>query len=250
MSAFAPLRGRIRGAERVAFVTGAGISTESGIPTYRGRGGLWRDRDVMRLATAGALEEDPGLAWEWYAERRAGALAARPNPGHEAVAGLEAHARVSVLTQNVDGLHQRAGSTEVLELHGSLARTRCTSCGLVRDGGELPGMPPECGCGAMLRPDVVWFGEELPRDTWRRAAGIASECDLMVVAGTSLEVSPANTLPLLARRGGAALVEVNTDATPMTPAMDLSARGACSELLPELAREFARATRAGRPARR
>ncbi|RNJ77027.1 MAG: NAD-dependent deacylase [Nitrosopumilus sp. H13] len=239
MSVFGPVLERARAAKRVVFVTGAGISQESGIPTFRGEDGLWRNHDAMKLATIGAFEENPGLVWEWYADRRKNILSALPNPGHAAVAELERHVSVSVLTQNVDGLHQRAGSSEVLELHGSIIRTRCTSCDFAQEiPSGLPGSPPLCGCGSMLRPDVVWFGEELPQEVWSEAMSIASGCDFMVVAGTSLEVSPANMLPLQAKRNGATLVEINPDPTPMSSEMDLAVREKCSACLPELVSAF------------
>lgn len=239
MSAFDPVLGQVRAAEKVVFVTGAGISQESGIPTFRGRDGLWRNHDAMKLATIEAFEENPKLVWEWYAERRKNILAALPNPGHAAVAELERYMVVSVLTQNVDGLHQRAGSSEVLELHGSIIRTRCTSCDFIQEiPSGLQGSPPLCRCGCMLRPDVVWFGEELPQDVWKKAVNIASGCDFMIVAGTSLEVSPANMLPVEAKRNGATLVEINPDVTPMSSEMDLTIREKCSVVLPELVSAF------------
>ncbi|MDA7941102.1 MAG: NAD-dependent deacylase [Nitrosopumilus sp.] len=225
--------GPLAGARRITFVTGAGISRESGIPTFRGREGLWRNHDASKLATVAAFERDPGLVWEWYLERRRGALAAEPNAGHLAVAAAERAAEVRVVTQNIDGLHGRAGSSRVIELHGNITRTRCSSCSGDWEG-DLPGMPPRCGCGGLLRPDVVWFGEALGAAEWGAAAEAASWCDAMVIAGTSLAVSPANTLPLAAKRAGATLVEVNTEETPMSYMMDASLRGTCSEELPRL----------------
>ena len=234
MSAFEPVRDRLRKARRIAFVTGAGISQESGIPTFRGKDGLWRNHSVMRLATIEAFRRDPKTVWEWYDERRRNILAAEPNDGHRAIADLQEHASVSVLTQNIDGLHQRAGSKSVYELHGSIIRIRCTSCDFAGTEAVSAGGPPTCACGGMLRPDVVWFGEDLPQDVWGEAVALASGCDLMVVAGTSLAVSPANTLPLHAQRNGATLIEVNPHSTEMTHMMDLSVRDTSARALPEL----------------
>lgn len=215
-------------------VTGAGISQESGIPTFRGDGGLWRSYDPMKLATISAFEEDPALVWQWYDERRANIAAAEPNAGHRAVARMAQLRRVSVATQNIDGLHQRAGSAGVLELHGSIVRTRCSACG--RFAGRAEGLPPRCACGGIQRPDVVWFGEQLPAGVWEEAVRAARASDLMVVAGTSLAVSPANTLPAHARSCGAMLVEVNPERTAMSGMMDLSVRKSASAALPELLR--------------
>lgn len=234
---FDPVRQRLRGAKRVVFVTGAGISQESGIPTFRGDGGLWRNHDPMKLATIGAFYDDPRLVWEWYEERRRNILAAAPNAGHGAIAALEEFADTVVLTQNIDGLHARAGSSQVLELHGSIVRIRCDACGFrgeIREG--FKALPPACGCGGVLRPDVVWFGEQLPRDVWRRAEGHARGAEVMVVVGTSLAVSPANMLPAYARRGGALVIEINPEGTAMSDGMDLSVRQPASEALPELVR--------------
>ncbi len=236
MDALGREAGRLGEARKIVFVTGAGISRESGIPTFRGSDGLWRNHDAMKLATIEAFLADPGLVWEWYNERRANVLAASPNDGHRAIAGLEGVADVVVLTQNIDGLHQRAGSTRVLELHGSIVRTRCTACDFREDAAAgFSELPPVCRCGHMLRPDVVWFGEALPQDVWLKAVAHASRCDVMVVVGTSLAVSPANTLPAYARRNGALLVEVNPEATAMSGEMDLSIRDASARALPEMA---------------
>lgn len=213
-------------------MTGAGVSQESGIPTFRGDGGLWRSYDPMKLATASAFAEDPALVWEWYDERRAGMLAAEPNAGHLAIARMGRLRRVSVATQNIDGLHQRAGSGRVLELHGSMARIRCSRCGAFAQRGA--GLPPRCACGGVQRPDVVWFGEQLPARVWEEAALEASEADLMVVAGTSLAVSPANTLPARAKSSGALLVEVNPERTAMSGIMDFALRESASVGLPRL----------------
>lgn len=215
-------------------VTGAGISQESGIPTFRGDGGLWRAYDPMKLATISAFEEDPALVWQWYDERRANAAAAEPNAGHRAVARMAELRRVAVATQNIDGLHQRAGSSGVLELHGSIVRTRCAACGAFAERSE--GLPPRCACGGIQRPDVVWFGEPLPGRVWEEAVRAARASDLMIVAGTSLAVSPANTLPAHARSCGAMLVEVNPERTAMSDIMDLSVRKSASSALPELLR--------------
>lgn len=215
-------------------MTGAGVSQESGIPTFRGKDGLWRNHDAMKLATIDAFNEDPALVWEWYMERRANILAASPNAGHEAIAGMARFADVAVLTQNIDGLHQRAGSKGVVELHGSIVRVKCTSCSHASAAAELQGLPPRCSCGAILRPDVVWFGEPLDQTVWAEAAEIAAGCDAMVVAGTSLVVSPANTLPALARQNGALIIEVNPEPTEMSYMMDLSVRASGASALPEL----------------
>lgn len=240
MSPFEAVRPHLARAGSVVFVTGAGVSQESGIPTFRGRDGLWRRHDPMRLATIGAFWEDPALVWEWYEERRQNVLAARPNAGHLAVAEMEGFADVSVLTQNIDGLHQRAGSSRVVELHGSIVRTKCTSCDFA--GGadvRTTQAPPRCACGALLRPDVVWFGEPLDHGVWERAARLAGGCDVMVVAGTSLEVSPANSLPAYARGNGAAIIEVNPAETALSAHADLSVRDTAAGALPGLVSEFA-----------
>lgn len=226
---------KLRRAEKIVFVTGAGISQESGIPTFRGKDGFWRKYDPMKLATIDAFYEDPKLVWEWYEERRKNILDANPNPGHVAIAELERHKQISVLTQNIDGLHQRAGSSSVYELHGSIITIKCTVCDFkdkITSG--FSQLPPLCKCGNMLRPDVVWFGEALPQNVWESAIKEASSCDMMFVVGTSLVVSPANLLPVYAKQNGATMVEVNIDQTPMSSSMYLSLRTSAAKVLPGL----------------
>ena len=235
MDTFRPVADNLRNAEKLVFVTGAGISQESGIPTFRGKDGLWRKYDAMKLATIDAFYEDPKLVWEWYEERRQNILAAKPNPGHVAIAELERHKQVHVLTQNVDGLHQRAGSKLVYELHGSIITIKCTVCDFKdKITSSLSELPPLCKCGKILRPDVVWFGEPLPQDVWQDAIVQASSCDVMIVVGTSLAVSPANLLPVYAKQNGATVIEVNPEETPMSASMDLSIRSSAAKALPEL----------------
>jgi NAD-dependent deacetylase len=230
---------KIKSSKKIVFVTGAGISQESGIPTFRGKDGLWRKYDVMQLATINAFYENPKLVWEWYSERRKGIFAAKPNLGHFAIAELEKYADVVVLTQNIDGLHQRAGSSNVFELHGSMIRIKCTVCDFKEEiTREFEIFPPVCKCGNILRPDVVWFGEPLPQDIWTRAMIHANQCDLMIIAGTSLVVSPANTLPIYAKQNNAFLIEINPEETVMSSEMDFSVRSSSAVSLPEFVSIF------------
>ena len=233
---FESITQKIKNAKKIVFVTGAGISQESGIPTFRGNDGLWRKYDPMKLATIEAFYEDPKLVWEWYEDRRKNILNAKPNPGHLAIAELEKYKDVVVLTQNIDGLHQRAGSSNVLELHGSIIRIKCTNCEFEDDiPSGFENLPPKCSkCGNILRPDVVWFGEPLPQDVWQKAINHANSSDLMIITGTSLVVSPANTLPLYAKQNGAMLIEVNPDETIMSNDMDYSLRTTSAKGLPQI----------------
>ncbi len=227
---------KLKNAKKIVFVTGAGISQESGIPTFRGTEGLWRKYDPMQLATIDAFYDDPKLVWEWYEERRKNILQSKPNPGHFAIAELEKYKEVTVLTQNIDGLHQRSGSTKVLELHGSIIRIKCSVCDF---NDNIPTsfdkLPPKCNsCNNILRPDVVWFGEPLPQDIWNQAISEANSCDVMIIAGTSLVVSPANTLPVYAKQNNALLVEINPEETIMSSEMDLSLKMTSAKALPSL----------------
>lgn len=232
---FESVADKLQQAKKIVFVTGAGISQESGIPTFRGNDGLWRKHDPMQLATIDAFYQNPKLVWEWYEDRRKNILAAKPNAGHVAIADLAKYKQVWVLTQNIDGLHQRAGSKNVLELHGSIITIKCTACDFkdkITSG--FSEVPPLCKCGNILRPDVVWFGEPLPQDIWGEAMKQASQCDVMVVAGTSLAVSPANLLPAYAKQNGALMIEVNPEETLMSHSMDLSIRATSAKTLPQI----------------
>ena len=213
----------------------AGISQESGIPTFRGKDGYWRKYDPMKLASIDAFYDDPKLVWEWYDDRRKNILDVKPNEGHFAISQMEEFKDVVVLTQNIDGLHQRSGSTNVLELHGSIIRIKCTVCDFIDNITEnFESLPPKCKCGSMLRPDVVWFGEPLPQNIWQSAIKEASICDVMIIVGTSLVVSPANTLPVYAKQNGAILIEVNPEKTVMSNDMTLSIQATSVGVLPKM----------------
>ncbi len=237
---FESLTEKIKDAKKIVFVTGAGISQESGIPTFRGNDGLWRKYDPMQLATIDAFNKNPKLVWEWYEDRRKNILDAKPNPGHFAIAELEKFKEVVVLTQNIDGLHQRAGSSNVLELHGSIIRIKCTVCEFEDDiPSSFESLPPKCTrCDNILRPDVVWFGEPLPQIVWNQAIIEAKTCEIMIITGTSLVVSPANTLPVYAKQNNAILIEVNPEQTQMSSEMDMSIRTTSAKALPSIIKIF------------
>ena len=226
-------------ARSIAVLTGAGISAESGIPTFRGPGGLWNNRRPEDLATPEAFARDPKLAWGWYDWRRQRVAAAQPNPGHAALAELERRVpRFTLITQNVDGLHRAAGSRNVIELHGNLWRLRCVVCARELENRDvpLPEIPPRCSCGGLLRPGVVWFGEALPPDAMQQAARAAAGCDLFLLCGTSAVVYPAASLPERALAAGAKVVEINIEPTPFSDVAHLSLRGKSGEVLPRLVR--------------
>ncbi len=217
----------------VAF-TGAGISAEAGIPTFRGRGGLWEKYRPEELATPEAFARDPKRVWEWYAWRIDMVLRAEPTFAHRILARWEEEGiLLGVITQNVDGLHLRAGSVRVVELHGRLTRARCTGCNRVRELSAPPEeIPPRCSeCGSLLRPDVVWFGEPLPEDAWFEALSLASSARVMLVIGTSAVVYPAAEIPLVAKRSGAKLIEVNPEETPLSGLVDVRLPMGASEAL-------------------
>lgn len=221
-------------------LTGAGISVESGLPTFRGPGGLWEGFRPEELATPQAFAADPERVWRWYAWRQGLVREAQPNDGHLALARMERLLpAMTLITQNVDGLHARAGSRNVLALHGSILHTRCAREGTrqpVPEGG-FPSLPPRCGaCGALLRPDVVWFGESLDPHVWRAAEKASSDCAVFLVVGTSSVVAPASTLALVAARAGARVFEVNPEATPLAPLADGVFRAGASEVLRDVAR--------------
>ena len=235
MKMFDTVAQKLKDSRKIVFVTGAGISQESGIPTFRGKDGYWRKYDPMKLASIDAFYDDPKLVWEWYDDRRKNILDVKPNEGHFAISQMEEFKDVVVLTQNIDGLHQRSGSTNVLELHGSIIRIKCTVCDFIDNITEnFESLPPKCKCGSMLRPDVVWFGEPLPQNIWQSAIKEASVCDVMVIVGTSLVVSPANTLPVYAKQNGAILIEVNPEKTVMSNDMTLSIQATSVGVLPKM----------------
>jgi NAD-dependent deacetylase len=233
-------RAALAGARFVTVLSGAGMSAESGIPTFRdAQTGLWARYDPMQLATEEGFRADPALVWRWYAWRRELVLGARPNAGHEAIAAAEQRFdHLRVLTQNVDGLHARAGSTDVLELHGNILRTLCLEhCGYGEPRPErLPaGVPPQCPrCGAPLRPGVVWFGEMLDPDVLAEAHREATTCDVMLVVGTSGLVHPAASLPGTARRAGATVITVNPEANELDALAGARIRGRAAEVLPRV----------------
>jgi NAD-dependent deacetylase len=227
----------IREARSVAVLTGAGISAESGVPTFRGPGGLWRQYRPEELATPEAFRRDPRLVWEWYDWRRQRIAQARPNAGHEALVRLERSKPLFwLITQNVDGLHERAGSRRVIKLHGDIWLVRCVACGREQrdERVPLPELPPRCACGGLLRPGVVWFGEALPPGAWEAAEQAVREAEVLLVVGTSAVVYPAAGLIPLAQACGARVIEVNPEETPMSARLDCSLRGPAGVILPAL----------------
>ncbi len=230
------IRGRLEDSRMPVVLSGAGISAESGVPTFRGAGGLWKNMRAEDLATPEAFERDPVLVWEFYDYRRRVLAGVRPNPAHYALVRLaERFKDLTIITQNVDGLHSLAGSPKVLELHGNIWRTRCLGCGRVEENRDVPiTIPPRCACGGMLRPDVVWFGEALPADVIEAAFEAADRTDFMFVVGTSGVVQPAASLAPRAKANGAYLVEINPDATPISTVMDVVVKEKAGEFLPRL----------------
>ena len=225
----------------VAVLTGAGISAESGVPTFRDAlTGLWSRFDPRELATPSAFERNPKRVWDWYAERRAQVQRVAPNAAHRALVDIERRApRFLLATQNVDGLHARAGSEKLVELHGNIGRVKCSREGtpVARWDEPIDDLPPRCPrCGAFLRPDVVWFEELLPASALAAAEDAARSCDLLLVVGTSAEVYPAAALPDAAREAGAQVVEINPERTPLSAHVDFALRGAAGAMLPALVR--------------
>jgi NAD-dependent deacetylase len=263
----ADLASRLKGARRVVVFTGAGVSAESGIPTFRDpQTGLWRDFDAQALATPEAFERDPALVWGWYEWRRSMVRASEPNAAHRAIAALQGRvAQLTLITQNVDDLHERAGNAQVLHLHGRLGSPYCSACGCeytpppprlrrpgspqpapladaastestakaAGDGGRL--QPPRCGrCGGRVRPGVVWFGETLPMPAWQQALDASRACDAFLCVGTSSIVEPAAGLTRVAIAAGSTTVQVNIDHTVLDDLVTLNLRGPAASVLPEL----------------
>lgn len=231
---------RIRNAQKPVFSTGAGVSAESGVPTFRGEGGIWNKMRPEELASVDGFMQNPTLVWEWYQHRRNLMNGVDPNPGHQAIAEFEKRFPGTILiTQNIDGLHDRAGSSNILELHGNIARNKCFDCGRpYTEEINIDDDFPHCDCGGKIRPDVVWFGEMLPQDIIGRAFRAAEEADLFFAVGTSAVVQPAASLPVIAGRAGAFVVEINLAQTPLTSVADLFLQGKSGDVLPRIMDEL------------
>lgn len=240
LSPLVPYLADLRAGRPLAVLTGAGVSAESGLPTFRGADGLWEGHRAEDLATPGAFAQDPVKVWRFYEWRREKVRAARPNDAHLALARLEGVLpRMTLVTQNVDGLHKAAGSRRPIELHGNIMRDRCSGCGTVTAAAPAPfaALPPRCPlCSELLRPDVVWFGESLPPDAWHAAETAAEGSAVFLVVGTSSVVAPASSLGLIAARTGAHLFEINPEATPIAPLAEGVFRTSASEVLSALAK--------------
>lgn len=231
------LRSRLQHSHDVVVLTGAGVSAESGVPTFRGQDGLWRQYRAVDLATPEAFQRDPRLVWEFYHWRRRLLAPLKPNPAHLALAALEERlTRFTLVTQNIDGLHAQGGSRRIIELHGNIWHVRCTGCGQVREDRrlDLPPLPVCDTCGALLRPHVVWFGEMLDPAVLAAASAAVAACDFLLIIGTSGLVQPAASLGRLAKQGGAFVAEVNLEPTPQSDFYDLSLAGKAGDLIPQL----------------
>ena len=237
MSHLHDARSRIASARSITVLTGAGISADSGVPTFRGTDGLWRNFRAEELATPEAFERDPRLVWEWYNWRRELIAMKQLNPAHRAIAAMESRlSNFWLITQNVDGLHRQAGSTRLSEIHGNIWMVRCTRCGTVTENYLTP-LPllPHCGqCGGLLRPHIVWFGESLHEEDLARCANQLQACDVLLVIGTSGVVYPAAGFASIAKEAGATVIEVNLDQTPLSDLVDMSLRGRAKEIVPLL----------------
>lgn len=232
---------------KAACLTGAGISAESGIATFRGMNGMWENHSIDEVATPQGFTRNPLLVWQFYEARRRQALACQPNRGHIGIARLQqlmGEENFCLTTQNVDGLHQKAGAKGVLELHGSLWRVRCTGCHEEHeDHGMFEDLPPRCGCGGMLRPAIVWFGETLPQEIFESSGRAAMECDLYLVVGTSGVVEPAASLARVAMRHGARVWEINPEKTALTDICERSWRSGAGAAIEDVVREVVQLAR-------
>ncbi|MBI1807085.1 MAG: NAD-dependent deacylase [Ignavibacteria bacterium] len=229
---------KLKDAQSVVVFTGAGISAESGVPTFRGNDGLWTKFKPEELANVDAFIRNPELVWEWYKHRKQIIASIQPNAGHYALARMEQfHKHVTVITQNIDNLHRRAGSTTVHELHGNIEHNYCIDCGKYFDDQEIMNhdRAPRCSaCNGLIRPDVVWFGELLPVEEWNESVTAAERAEVFFSIGTSAVVYPAASLPMIARRAGAYIVEINIEPTEFSSRADEVLLGKSGEILPHL----------------
>lgn len=227
---------KLASAKSIVFFTGAGISAESGISTFRGKDGIWNKLRPEELASFDAFMKNPDMVWEWYQYRRKIINESQPNAGHSAIAGFEKYyEKVSVVTQNVDNLHGRAGSKTIFELHGNIERNYCVKCKTFYNSADyqFKDKTPKCEkCGGLVRPDIVWFGEMLPQDVFAGAEKAAELSDICFVVGTSAVVYPAAYIPITAKKNGSFIVEINIEATELTGSADLSVFGKSGEILP------------------
>lgn len=237
MENLSAIRARLSRASSVCVLTGAGISADSGVPTFRGEDGLWRNFRAEELATTEAFCIDPGLVWEWYNWRRGIIATKNPNPAHHALVELERQARsVTLITQNVDGLHARAGSVNIIEIHGNIWKTRCTVCATISDNYDVPiDILPYCKkCNGLLRPHIVWFGESLDSGDISRSMAALRTCEILLVIGTSGIVHPAASFVAIASEAGAYVVEINVEETPNSCLVDEALIGRASDVVPLL----------------
>jgi NAD-dependent deacetylase len=230
---------KIANSKKVVFFTGAGISSESGIPTFRGKNGIWNKLKPEELANFDAFLKNPKLVWEWYIHRKQIINESKPNAGHLAIAESQnIFPEVTIVTQNIDSLHKRAGSNIVYELHGNIERNYCIKCSkYYNEELDFSKGVPQCSCGGLIRPDVVWFGEYLPEDQFEASEKAAKNCDLFFIIGTSAVVYPAASLIFTAKQGGAYLVEVNIEETEISPYANKLLLGLSGEVLPALMKE-------------
>ncbi len=231
------IRSTLAAARSVTVLTGAGISADSGVPTFRGADGLWRQYRAEDLATPEAFERDPRLVWEWYNWRRELIATKRPNPAHDAVASMEQRfEHFWLITQNVDGLHRDAGSRQLSEIHGNIWKVRCTDCRCIVENRDVPiAILPLCqSCGGLLRPHIVWFGESLAAEDLEKSAAALQSSDVCLIVGTSGLVYPAAGFGAIAKQAGACIVEINIDSTPHSTLADATLQGRARDLVPLL----------------
>lgn len=229
---------RLKGTKFLLVITGAGISKESGVPTFRGKDGLWESFRAEDLATPYAFERDPALVWRWYDWRRGIIRSCEPNKGHFAVKELSElfSSRFFLITQNVDGLHERTGIKDMIAIHGNIFRVRCIKESRTFELFDVPlkEIPPKCSCGSLLRPDVVWFGEAIPSELLNKAYEMIERADTLLVVGTSGIVHPVASFPYMVKRKGGFIIEVNIESTPITEIADITLFGKAAEILPEV----------------